>query len=225
MSKMFFKEIVDFHGISRRLQRLLRQWIRQCRNGTLTPSHVPYSMETRTGRVNGAPRKPPRLRIPADVLLAAEPAEPSQDSNTEDKPTCPYRTDSENKKSCTFKIDPVVEDFDSEDSDIMNKSTDTIDTSSSEESCLTSLKEDLDIDNALKRSSHFSSLGFTLTPAEEVHYEDCTSLKFETPVTPLTEFQWNFTSRMSMNVKEDSLLKRIIDQPEYLSVTEENGNF
>ncbi|XP_059156390.1 cytochrome P450 4g15-like [Physella acuta] len=146
LSKLFFKEIVDVHGTSRQLQRLLRQWIRQARSGSLSP-------------------------LPAEQTIS------SQGSTVED---------------------------------------------SSGQPLLTPPRDDSTIEAAMRCASQLAVLGFSETGHGELPYEAPEEPSDVCPHTPLTEYQWTFSQQMSLNERNDSILQRILRQPEFSGVTEEN---
>ena len=95
----------------------------------------------------------------------------------------------------------------------------------SDDSLLSMPKDEKVVERAMRCSMQFSSFGFSDCDREEIPYEEPEEVQYATPVTPLTEFQWTFERQMSVNPQQDSILKRIIEQPEFKHVTEENGEW
>ncbi|XP_005106305.2 cytochrome P450 2J5 [Aplysia californica] len=186
LSKLLFKDIVDVHGNSRRLQRLLRQWIRQTRSGTMTPSHVPFHAIVSVpddNKADGPHAKCPRLVMPKQ-----------QQDNEEN--IAEQSSLSQNLEQS--KLYP------------------------SAECLLTPPSDDSVIEEAMRSASHLAVFGFPGTAKGEMPFEAPAVVEAARPETPLTEFQWTFSRQMSVNPQQDSILKRILNQPEFLHLTEEN---
>ncbi|KAH9495012.1 hypothetical protein Btru_018424, partial [Bulinus truncatus] len=160
LSKIFFHEIVDVHGTSRRLQKLLRQWIRQSRSGTLSP--LPPCSDHQ-----------PKVKDLSKLIVGRDQqGEPEQ----------------------------VIE------------------------SPISPPKSDANIDEAMRSAAQFAVFGFSETGPGEVPFEEAErpDPDNECPCTPLTEYNWTFTHQMSVNEFKKSILQRILEQPEFAMITEEN---
>nr|AAX73196.1 cytochrome p450 [Biomphalaria glabrata] len=158
LSKLFFQEIVDVHGTSGTLQRLLRQWICQCRSGVLSP-----------------------------------------------RPSCPAN-------KCTSEIFSKLI--------IPNRNFEEAE--EPKESPISPPKNEEHLDIAMRSAQQFAMLGFAETGPGELPFEEAEAPLEECPSTPLTEFNWTFTHQMSVNEHKKSILQRILDQPEFALLTDEN---
>ncbi|CAL1546693.1 unnamed protein product [Lymnaea stagnalis] len=165
LSKLFFKEIVDVHGTSRQLQRLLRQWIRQARMGTLSPLPTSHFDKNTNQFLKPVAGKDP-LSLRRDTAG-----------------------------------DATVDDA---------------------EVTITPPRDESKIESSMRCATQFAVLGFSETGHGEEPFEASECPEKKCPSTPLSEYQWTFTKQMSVNEHNNSILQRILRQPEFANVTEEN---
>lgn len=166
LSRLFFKDIVDVHGTSRQLQRLLRQWIRQARRGTLSPLPSCH-FDKNTNQF---------LKIPA--FNGAQ----------------------------TPETDSAPSDATLDDADVT----------------ITPPRDESRIEKSMMCATQFAVLGFSETGHGEEPFEAPENPEKQCPSTPLSEYQWTFTKQMSVNEHNNSILERILRQPEFVHVSEEN---
>ena len=194
---MLFKDIVDFHGISKRLQKLLRSWIKQARRGTLNPSHVPYSCVIEESEVSCGNPTRKRLRLKLS----------SRDDSTDSETTIQSTEEYGETSTCADNT----------------SLSESVSVCPSEDSILSPPQNDDVLDNVMRYSTHFSKFGFSEVAPGELPMEEPEEPETgECPKTPLTEFQWKFDRQMSINPQEESILKRILNQPEFANITDDN---
>ncbi|RUS74265.1 hypothetical protein EGW08_017967 [Elysia chlorotica] len=258
LKRLLFKDIVDVHGTSRRLQRLLRQWIRQTRSGVMYDTHTSPSSQTQPAcrcpfqfpsafqshESNGADTAGKlSLSMPSDSKDTT--AIDSPDRTAEDKDKTIANSEEAAARTPTAEEDePVAKAADdSKESADLSDSQDEVDSDEdrvtspttprpltrhfiSTESLLTVPQDDERVEDIMRNSVHLTNLGFSavahgeqpfeaVEPSALVDTPDC-------PKTPITEFQWQFGRPMSINEHHNSILQRILAQPEFLGVTEDN---
>ncbi|GFN97147.1 cytochrome p450 [Plakobranchus ocellatus] len=251
LKRLTFRDIVDVHGTSRRLQRLIRQWIRQTRTGFIFRSHTSSTPSTQCPFHFNSPAantsaehantgdKRLSLSTPQSNTNAAASSDNEVSGVTDES--------SEAIKTPTNEMSPGNEftnlaghseadqqegtDEDSTDSDEDIFKTPITPGSLtkhyiSTESLLTVPKDDTRAEEIMQNEAQLTSLGFSsVAPGEQPFEPMEPSALVDTPdcpKTPITEFQWQFGREMSINEQHFSILQRILSQPEFAGVTEEN---
>ena len=269
LKKLLFKDIVDVHGTSRRLQRLIRQWIRQTRSGIMYDSHASPSNPTR-----------PMGQCPFRFPSASEATNSLESNGTETDRKLSLSMPDRNNTATVAPLDEISEDKDkpseateisevrtptpddkpmlpsagdteepaelSDSQELEDKSSDEVDSDDdrlnspttsrpltrhfiSTESLLTVPQDEERAEDIMKNSAQLTSLGFSsVAPGEQPFEAVEPSALVDTPdcpKTPITEFQWQFGRPMSINEHHHSILQRILAQPEFAGVTEDNGEY
>ncbi|GFS03244.1 cytochrome p450 [Elysia marginata] len=259
LKRLLFKDIVDVHGTSRRLQRLIRQWIRQTRTGviytspnnpTQCPFHFPSATETSSSPENNGTNGNKVLSLSMPGQKTTVPDETlgnvsvDKDQSQEAMEETGVRTPTPEPDPTVKNREDVDDSVDSSDSQqVDDKSSDELDSDEdritspttprpltrhfiSTESLLTVPKDDARVEDIMQNEAQLTSLGFSSVAPGEQPFEpvEPTSLVDtpDCPKTPITEFQWQFGRPMSINESHHSILQRILAQPEFAGVTEDN---